>query len=350
MEQIPAGGTATPRLKSIDALRGFDMFWIMGGDSLFRAVGTWLDQPALVTQLKHVDWEGFRFYDLIFPLFLFIVGAVLPFSLAKYRDSGPGNSGAYFRILRRAALLIAFGLIYNQFLQLNFTEFRWPGVLQRIGLCYFFAALVVLHLGVRGQTLLAAGLLGGYWALLRFVAAPGFAAFDLTKEGNLVAYVDRLVIPGKLFYGFGALAGHWLMSQRSPHIKCIGLFASAALCLAAGYGWNASFPIIKILWTSSYVLVAGGYSLALLGLFYLVIDVLGWQRWAFFFTVIGMNPITIYMMSKFVDFRKMGEFFVGGLAAYTSAEVYTMILALAVVTARWLVLLYLYRNKTFLRV
>jgi predicted acyltransferase len=240
--------------------------------------------------------------------------------------------------------------------------------LQRIGICYFFAALAVLHMGVRGQAILFAGLLGGYWALLRYVAVPGFSAFDLTKEGNLAAYVDRLVVPGKLYYGFGdnegllstlpaiattllgALAGHWLMSGRSPLAKCLGLFIGAAACLAAGYAWSEYFPVIKILWTSSYVLIAGGYSLALLGLFYLVIDVLGWRRWAFFFTVIGMNPITIYVMAKFVDFKKMGEFFVGGLANYTSPEIYPLILVVTVLAIKWLVLLYLYRNKTFLRV
>lgn len=368
MEQSSAAGKSAGRLKSIDALRGFDMFWIMGGDALVRALGTWLDQPLLVTQMKHVDWEGFHFYDLIFPLFLFIVGTVLPFSLAKYRNSGTGSSGVYLRIFRRAALLILLGLVYNGLLRLEFNDFRWPGVLQRIGLCYFFAALAVVYLGVRGQAVLLVGLLVGYWALLKFVAAPGFPPFDLTKQGNLVAYVDRLLVPGKLYYGFGdnegllstlpaigttllgALAGNWLMSGRAPLVKFLGLIGGGAACLAAGYAWAGSFPLIKILWTSSYVLVAGGWSLALLALFYLVIDVCGWSRWAFFFTVIGMNPITIYIMSKFVDFKKMAEFFVGGLAQHTSEAAYAVIFALAVIAARWLVLLYLYRSKTFLRV
>lgn len=368
----PAGAARqSPRLTSIDALRGFDMFWIIGGNSLFKALGTWLGYPLLVTQMQHAGWEGFRFYDLIFPLFLFIVGVVLPFSLSKYAslNGGTTNRGqAYFRILRRAVLLIALGLVYNRVLQLDFTDFRWAGVLQRIGLCYFFAALIVLHFGVRTQAILFLGILVGYWALLRFVPAPGFSPFDLTKEGNLAGYVDRLFLPGRLLYKFGdnegllttlpaiattllgALAGAWLRTSRSASVKWLGLVVAAVVCLGAGYAWSAYFPLIKILWTSSYVLVTGGWSLALLALFYLIIDMAGWQRWAFFFIVIGMNPITIYVMQQFVDFSKMGEYFVGGLMKYVGPGPDLVLLAFAMLTFKWLILLYFYRNKTFLRV
>jgi predicted acyltransferase len=371
----------TTRLRSIDALRGFDMFWIIGGDSLFKALGVLLGIPVLVEQLEHVKWEGFRFYDLIFPLFLFIVGAVLPFSLAKYTDGSGGRGDrrhAYRRIFLRTLLLIALGLIYNDILKFDFTNFRWPGVLQRIGLCYFFAALAVLHLGVAGQTTLLAILLAGYWALLRFVAAPAFAPFDLSPEGNLVGYVDRLLIPGRLYYGhgdnegllstlpaigttlLGTLAGHWLRSRKSALVKVLGLILAAAACWAGGEYWNQTFPLIKNLWTSSYVLVAGGYSLALLALFYLLIDVAGFHRWAFFFVVIGMNAVTIYVMQDFVGFRRIAEYFVGGLMKLiapatdsitaASGRPDLVLLWVAVIAIKWLILLYLYRNKTFLRV
>jgi predicted acyltransferase len=375
MEQ-PARGrdSGKARLQSIDALRGFDMFWIIRGDALFRAIATWLGLPALALQMKHVEWDGFHFYDLIFPLFLFIVGVVLPFSLSKYTGTGPDRSNrglVYRRIFQRAALLIALGLVYSNFLQFNLAEFRWPGVLQRIGICYLLAALIVLHFGVRTQALLVAAILAGYWALLRFVPAPGHAPFELTKEGNLAGYLDRLLIPGKLYYGYGdnegllstipalcntllgGLAGHWLMTARAPALKALGLFVAAAVCLAAGYAWSLSFPLNKILWTSSFVLVTGGWSLALLGLFYLLIDVAGWRRWAFFFIVIGMNPITIYVMQQFVDFEKISRFFLGGVmqlvAGYDPAAE-KVVLLVGILAAKWLVLLYLYRNRTFLRV
>ena len=383
---IPSiGNLEKARLQSIDALRGFDMFWIIGGDSLFKVLGACLGMPVLVEQMQHVKWEGFRFYDLIFPLFLFIVGAVLPFSLAKYTDSAAGRGDrrhVYRRIFVRTLLLIALGLIYSDFLRFDFTNFRWPGVLQRIGICYFFAAIAVLHVGVTGQAAFLVTLLTGYWALLRFVAAPGFAAFDLSPEGNLVGYVDRLLIPGKLYYGYGdnegllstlpaigttllgVLAGHWLRSKRPPLVKVLGLIAAAAVCWAGGEFWGQTFPIIKNLWTCSYVLVAGGYSLALLALFYLLIDVAGFHRWAFFFIVIGMNAVTIYMMQDFVDFRKIAEYFVGGAmkliapatdsisAPLTAATERPDIVVLwvAVIAIKWLVLVYLFRNKTFLRV
>jgi predicted acyltransferase len=375
MEQTASGRDAgKQRLQSIDALRGFDMFWIIRGDSLFRAIATWLGYPALALQMQHVEWNGFRFYDLIFPLFLFIVGLVLPMSLSKYKGAGSDRSArasVYRRIFQRAVLLFLLGLVYSNILQFNFAEFRWPGVLQRIGICYLIAALVVLHSGVRGQSLLVAGLLAGYWALLRFVPAPGHAPFDLSMEGNLAGYLDRLLIPGRLYYGYGdnegilstipalcntllgALAGHWLMTRRSPAIKALGLFVAAALCLAGGYAWSESFPLNKILWTSSFVLVTVGWSLALLCLFYLLIDVAGWRRWAFFFTVIGMNPITIYVMQQFVDFEKISRFFLGGvmqLVSQSDPAAEKVVLFAGILAAKWLVLLYLYRNRTFLRV
>jgi predicted acyltransferase len=373
MAQTDSGRDAgKQRLQSIDALRGFDMFWIIRGDSLFRAIATWLGFPALALQMQHVEWDGFRFYDLIFPLFLFIVGVVLPFSLTKYTGADRSSRApVYRRIFQRAVLLILLGFVYSNVLQFNFAEFRWPGVLQRIGLCYLAAALIVLHLSVRSQTLLVATLLAGYWALLRFVPAPGHAPFDLTMEGNLAGYVDRLLIPGRLYYGYGdnegilstipalcntllgALAGHWLMTARAPVIKALGLFIAAACCLAGGYAWSVDFPLNKILWTSSFVLVTVGWSLALLALFYLLIDVAGFRRWAFFFTVIGMNPITIYVMQQFVDFERISRFFLGGvmhLAAQYNPAAEKVVLFAGILAVKWLVLLYLYRNRTFLRV
>ena len=375
--------TQTSRLLSIDALRGFDMFWIIRGDALARSLATWLGFPALAIQFEHVEWNGFRFYDLIFPLFLFIVGVVQPFSLSKFTDSWLGQPDlrtAYRKIAFRACLLIFLGLVYSGFLQFDLANFRWPGVLQRIGICYFVVALVALHLNVTLQSLLFVGLLVGYWALLKLVPAPGFEPFDLSKEGCLVGYVDRMILPGKLIYGYGdnegilstfpaigtailgLLSGEWLRSKRTPAIKFLGLCIGSAVCLAGGYFWSFSFPLNKILWTSSFVLITGGCSLGLLAMFYGIIDVLGYRRWSLFFVVIGMNAITIYVMQQFVDFSKISQFFLGGIikifgeicaSAYEPNQLEAAqkaLLMIGVLTTKWLVLWYLYRNKTFLKV
>ena len=361
-----APASSPSRLLSIDALRGFDMFWITGGDVLARAVAAWLGWRWLDHQMEHVPWEGFVFYDVIFPLFIFIVGLVLPMSLRRYA-AAPAQ--AYPRIVRRFALLMLLGWINWGLLQFDFAEMRWPGVLQRIAVCYLFAALAVLHLRVRGQAILVGVLLIGYWALLAFVPAPGFRAYDLSMEGNLVGYVDRLVLPGKFCcyppYGdnegvlshipavgtalLGALTGAWLMSSRPAGEKLRGLLIAGVAALAIGYAWWPLFPVIKNLWTSSYVMVAAGWSLLLVALFYFVIDMRGARRWAFPFVVIGMNAITIYVAQEFIKFDDISRFFLGGVAMLSGAAG-PVVLALGAIATRWILLHYLYRNGTFLRV
>jgi predicted acyltransferase len=379
-------GSLTPappeRLLSLDALRGFDMFWIIGGDTLLRALAHWADWPVkglIDEQLEHADWEGFHFYDLIFPLFLFLVGVVLPFSLGKLRERGEPRARIYWRVARRTVLLFALGLLYNHFLQLDFykpplgfdfSAVRIAGVLQRIAICYGVAALIVLHSGVRGQVAVTAAVLLGYWALLAFVPAPGSAAGDYSRFGNLAGYADSHYLPGKIlkaYYGYGdnegllstipavatallgALAGHWLRSGRPGAQKVLGLAAAGAACLLLGWAWGFWFPIIKNLWTSSFVLFAGGWSLLLLALFYGLIDVLRWRAWAFFFVVIGANAITIYLLPHVIDFAKVGHFFLGGVEKHAGAFG-PVVAALGVLAAKWLVLLYLYRRRLFLRV
>jgi predicted acyltransferase len=362
------------RLLSVDALRGFDMFWIVGGDALARAVARWVDGRAgrvLGRQMEHVPWEGFRFYDLIFPLFLFLVGVVLPFSLGKLRASGATTGDLYRRVARRAVLLFTLGLLCNGVLQFRWEELRVAGVLQRIALCYGLAALVAIHAGARGQAAVAAGLLLGYWALLATVPAPGSSPGDYTVAGNLPGYVDRHYLPGKImkaYYGFGdnegllstipavattllgALAGGWLLSGRPPGRKVAGLAGAGLIALAVGVAWGQAFPVIKNLWTSSFVLVAGGWSLLLLALFYGIIDVLRLRAWAFFFVVIGANAITIYVVPRFVDFRRIAQFFLGGLIRLAGPEAGPVVAASGVLAAEWLFLLYLYRRRIFLRV
>jgi predicted acyltransferase len=361
---------SSTRVHSIDALRGFDMFWIMGGDVLAIATckyANWSFSPTLSAQFKHVEWEGFRFYDLIFPLFLFLVGCVIPYSLAKYRET---PSAAYGRIVRRAALLVFLGLLYNSLLQFDWPNLRFAGVLQRIGICYLAAAIIYVQNPIRGQALWAAGLLVGYWLLLAFMPMPGGLTGDFSKEGNLPGFIDRMLLPGKIYptyYGYGdnegllstipaiataligVLTGNWLKSSARPWTKVAGLLIAGVVALVVGFGWGQIFPIIKNIWTSSYVLVAAGWSLLLLALFYTVIDVLGWRRWSFFFVVIGMNAITIYFAQRVIDFQKIAQFFLGGIVSL-SGDLGPIITLVGVITAKWLFLWFLYRQKLFLRV
>lgn len=346
------------------------MFWIMGGDALAIALLTMLAIPGSATlakQFEHVAWEGFRFYDLIFPLFLFLVGCVLPFSLDKYRDE---PKAVYTRIARRTAALFLLGLIANGLLKLEFDDLRIAGVLQRIGICYGIAALIFVHANLRGRIITIAGILLGYWALLRFVPAPGGVAGDMSIEGNLAGWLDREFLPGKIleqYYGFGdnegilstipaiatallgTLAGSWLRTSRTDLQKLGGLLAGGVACLVAGYAWGLSFPIIKNLWTTSFVLVTTGWSLLLLGLFYWLMDIIGYKKWALPFTFIGCNAITIYMCQRFIKFDYMSEYFFGGLASIWESQS-TLILLIGTIAFKILFLWFLYSKKVFLRV
>ncbi|MCC6508475.1 MAG: DUF5009 domain-containing protein [Pirellulaceae bacterium] len=373
-ESLPRLQTAS-RVLSIDALRGFDMFWIVGGDALVLSALALIQRPwskSLAAQWEHVEWEGFRFYDLIFPLFLFLVGCVLPFSLEKYRAE---PRLVYMRIVRRVALLFFLGLVNNGLLQFQWGSLRVAGVLQRIAICYGIAAILCLHFRPRGLAMWTAGILLAYWAILGLIPAPGGVAGDYSIEGNLAGYLDRTYLPGRImkqYYGFGdnegllstipavatallgVLAGWWLKSPAAPWTKVAGLALAGTASLTVGLAWGNAFPIIKNLWTSSFVLVAGGWSLILLAWFYAVIDVIGWRKWAFFWVVIGMNAITIYVAQRFIDFDAAAQFFLSGVMRMSDTYVRTgtgkVWFAAGTLAAEWLFLWFLYRQRIFLRV
>jgi predicted acyltransferase len=355
------------RLLSLDALRGFDMFWIVGGEGLVLALAgiicggnapDWLSK-----QLEHPEWHGFTFYDLIFPLFIFLAGVAMPFSFAKYLERGEGKGRLYWRILRRAVLLVLMGLIYQGLLTKGFTSsLRYPSVLGRIGLAYFFAALITLHTSTRGRVASILVLLLGYWAAMMWIPVPDFGAGNLEPGKTLADYFDRSLLPGKLYRGdrdpegllstipaiatalLGVLAGQWLRRPQAKGLaKAVALLAAGVICLALGALWNQAFPINKNLWTSSFVLWTGGWSLLLLGLFHLLIDVWGWRRWAFFFVVIGANAITIYMAQRWIDYDALGQLL------FAHAPIHTSLLPNAGLLMKWFALYVLYRQRIFLR-
>jgi predicted acyltransferase len=365
------------RLLSLDTLRGFDMFWIAGGEYLIvllAAVTGWPFLQWAASQMEHVEWEGFRFYDNIFPLFLLIAGTSMPFSILKRKQRGESMGSIYLHLVKRLVLLIALGLIYNGILRLDFEKQRYSSVLSRIGIAWFFAAVIVLNTRIRGQIMWFVGILLGYWAIMKLVPVPGFGAGILTPEGNLAAYIDQHVLPGRLCcYTFGdneglishipaictalmgTFAGHLLISKDkrlTGFRKAMILLGAGILSMIVGKVWGYSFPIIKNLWTSSFVLYAGGLSLILLSIFYLVIDVWGLKKWTFPFVVIGMNSITIYMLnSGIMNFEQMGNYFFGGAAhLFNSEPAGNLVIAVGSILCMWYVLYLLYKHKIFLKV
>ena len=364
--------SAKSRVLSIDALRGFDMFWIVGGGTIFESLDEIFKLPItgiIKRQLTHVDWEGFRFEDLIFPLFIFVVGLVLPYSLSRRLEAGHSRSRIFMQILKRTVLLIVLGLFYyNGHLHFHLDKIRWMGVLQRIGICYFFAAILVMNTKWRTQVVVAGAILLSYWLALMLIPVPGFGAGNISPEGCLPSYIDQLLLPGRLCcYGYGenegilstlpaictaiigALAGQWLRSPASGNRKTIGLAVAGLISLLAGYGWGQTFPVIKNIWTSSFVLVTAGWSMLLLALFYWVIDVKGLKKWAFFFIVIGVNAITIYFLSQFINFTNVADFFIGAITD-RSGQFKPLVSACGTMIAEWLFLWFLYRKKIFLKV
>ncbi len=368
--------THSGRIISIDALRGFDMFWIMGSSELAIAILAFSKSNwalRLAAQFRHSNWNGFTFYDLIFPLFLFIVGLTIPFSLNKYHAGNKINfKDAYLRIISRTLILFFLGLCINGLLDFNFAAMRWPGVLQRIAICYLICAVIVLHVRSEFQPLtigiVIVIILIGYWLVMRFVPVPGSIAGEyLSREGNLAGYIDRLVIPGRLYYKFGdnegllstipalattlsgVLTGRMLKSDKPQIFKLKWIIISAIIALTFGFLWNFSFPVNKILWTSSFVLVSSGFSLLLLGLFYWLIDYKGYKKWAFPFIVIGMNAITIYVVQGLFDFGIIVNILIHGFIGYMG-PVQDIFSLTCLVALKWLFLYFLYRKKIFLKV
>jgi predicted acyltransferase len=363
---------AKTRLLSLDALRGFDMFWIIGGDAFFRSLAEvthWGWARSWAVQLEHVEWAGFHFYDLIFPLFMFISGVAIPFSLLAKAGTATDKRPIYLKLAKRALLLVLLGFVYNHLTDLQFATQRYASVLGQIGLAYLFAALIMLNVrSLKGRLAALAGILAGYAAVQLLVPVPGIGAGVLTPEGTINGWVDRLLLPGRLYDKIfdpegilcvlsatsvtlmGGLAGLVLCSERlAAYRKTLVLASSGVGLTIAGYVLGGFYPIIKKAWTATFDIYAAGLSFILLALFYLIIDVWGLRRWSFFFRVIGMNSITIYLGTRMIDFDHTSRFLFGGLARL-SGTAGVLVLEAGAVAVEWLVLYFLYKKKVFLRV
>mgnify|MGYP002399448375 CR=1 FL=1 len=368
-----ANPAISTRLASLDALRGFDMFWIIGADELFYDLAKVSDNSFvqfMATQLNHPAWHGFSAYDVIFPLFLFIAGVATPYSTGRELEKGTPKQKLLLRIIKRGLLLVLLGVIYNNGLNLMPLEkIRFASVLGRIGLAWMFANIIYLYAGKKSQIAWFGGLLIGYWLILLFNAAPGFEAGDLTMEGNFASYMDRLLLPGHLYLdihdpeGFfstipaistgllGILTGGFIKNHTlEPRKKAAALFVTGIILILLAQLWNLVFPINKNLWTSSFMLQTGGISLILLSVFYYVIDVLGHQKWAFFFRIIGLNSILIYMSVVFIDWEFSSKAFFGWLSQLVGTPYGVAIIILGIMALKWLFLYFMYKKKVFLKV
>lgn len=362
------------RLLSLDALRGCDMFFIMGGEGLVMAIAALCPDSVLMRgmaeQMEHVAWHGFHFMDLVFPLFLFIAGVTLPLSLTSSRARGLSDGAMTRKIVRRGLMLVLLGIIYNGLLHWNvgaLADFRYASVLGRIGLAWMCAALLQVWAGERVSRWMIPALLLGYWALL--VAFPVAGLDPYSIDGSVVGRVDRLLLPGRLYLDIhdpegwlgiipstataliGCEAGRWLTGAPGSGVrKALTLVAAGAVAIAVAQVWDVVMPINKNLWTSSFVMMTAGCSLALLGVFYLVIDVWECRRWAFVPAVIGMNSITIYLAQEFINFRHTARAVFTLPISIFPETAQPVLFSLAYITTCWLFLYLLYRQRIFLKV
>mgnify|MGYP005853610105 FL=1 len=351
------------------------MFWIMGGETIFTGLAAVTGWPLFkwwAEQLDHVPWHGFHFYDMIFPLFLFIAGISFPFSLAKRTASGEERSKIYRHVIFRGLILVLLGILYNNGVKFNLGELRYGSVLGRIGLAWMFAAIIFMNTRLVWRITWFWVLLIVYWLLLALVPAPDGGGADIfSREGNFASYIDRIVMPGILYLGnhdpegifstipaistalLGMFTGEFMKSEYFKNNllkKALTVAAAGIAFILLGKLWDLFFPINKNLWTSSFVCFVGGLSLILFSLFYLVIDVWNLRKWAFFFVVIGMNPITIYLANRIINFRSAARFFFGGFSEILPETYAELINGIGVTAVGWVFLYFLYKKKIFLKV
>jgi predicted acyltransferase len=385
----PARSAAAPtaRVLSLDALRGFDMFWIIGGDKLALAIlgiiplasAPWVAQAK--HQIEHSRWEGFTAYDLIMPLFLFVVGAAMPFSFARRAELGHSNGRMLFKLVRRTVILFVLGMaVQGHLLDFNLNTLHpFSNTLQAIAVGYLFSGIFMLFLPVWAQIAAAIFLMLLYWGLLMFIPVPveGQEAVRgvLEEHANIAYLVEQWamrgfidgtnppytwVLSGITFTAttlLGVFAGYVLRGGSAPMMKFLWLVVLGVACLGGGWAWAEylHFPIIKHIWTSSMVLWAAGLSYLLLALFYVVIDVIGLRFLAFPLVVIGMNAIIAYVAYHLIiPFDKVSANLVGGLANHLTEHfgpaAGSLLVTLTTVVLVWLLLYHLYRHKIFLRI
>lgn len=368
------------RLMSLDALRGFDMLWIIGGEVVLRNFAKASDNgflKILANQTYHVKWEGFHFYDLIMPLFLFMVGMSIPYSTGKRLSMGDSQKTIYLHAIKRFAILFILGMIC----QCNLLALKLDGLfiihdtLQAIAIGYLFSIFIFTRLNLKKQLAITAGLVFLYWLILTFVPVPGQQAGVLEPQSNIAKYVEQLVFgrfddaPSPYTWFLGSLGfvatvmsgvfastvirGNaklsFLKSGNMQIHKTGILFIAGISMLIFALIFSFWFPVIKPLWNPSFILLTSGLSFLLITLFYFIIDVKGFQRWAFWLKVIGMNSIAVYMSVHFIHFEGIAHNLIFGLEQFTGAW-YPAIRSLTGLSIIYGIMYWMYKKGTFIKI
>lgn len=371
------------RLESLDVLRGFDLFMLVGLETAIHQLASAVDTPSFhsfIWCFTHVDWEGFSPWDLVMPLFMFMSGITIPFALSRYKHTN-NQTSVYRRILKRVILLWIFGMMcQGNLLGLDPNRiYFYSNTLQAIAMGYLIASLLYLHTRIRTQIIVAAGLLLGFWGAMEWITVQGYGGGNYTPDGNLAEWIDREVL-GRFRDGASIMNGEvvfadwyrytWILSSLNfgvtvltgtfagyilkdkewmPKRKLTYLLAIGAAMVAIGWIWGIWHPVIKKLWTSSMTLVSSGYCFLLMALFYYLIDYKGWKKYSGWLKVYGMNSIVAYMLTMCVNFSCIGHSLLHGLQPYMG-EYYSVVLTLSNVGIIYFILWELYKRKIFLRV
>jgi len=349
------------------------MLLIAGGGSFITLLNGKTDLifiDYLANQLSHPTWHGFTFYDFIFPLFLFLAGVSLVFSISAAEARGFTKSQIYRKVFKRMLILIALGMLYKN-APIPFNEpsqIRFGSVLGRIGFATFIATILYLNFSNIKRIYWAAGILLAYYAVLFLIPVPGFGAGDLSFEGNLVGWFDRQFMPGRLLQGsydelgiltqlpalcltiLGAWAGDILMHKKEAEDPTLRIILIGIILLTLGLFWSLHFPINKHLWTSSFILLTSGMAFLFIGIFYWLIEVRGYRKWAFFFKVIGVNSLLIYLIYRFINFGHTSQLLFDGIIDFFPEAFHDAFVAFGAVMLVWLFLYICFRNKLFLKV
>lgn len=372
------------RLMSLDVLRGLDLFFLVGLESVMHPLASAIDTEGFhdfMWNFSHVEWEGFSPWDLVMPLFLFMSGVSIPFAMSNYRK-GADKSGLCQRLLKRVALLWIFGMICQGNLRGLDPDriYLYSNTLQTIAVGYLFTVIFYLFTSWRTQAGIAVLLLLGYWGAMKWVTVDGFGGGNYTPDLNLAEWIDRTVL-GRFRDGASVEDGvvqfapwyryTWILSSLNfivtvmtgcfagqilrnvsfkPNQKALLLAVAGAVLVAAGWLWNIEFPVIKKLWTSSMVLVSSGYCFLLMAVSYYIVDVKGLRRGTEWLRVYGMNSIMAYMLAQCINFRSVAHSLFHGVEQYIGPAWYQVLMAASCSIIIYIILWRMYKLRIFLRV
>ena len=371
------------RLESLDILRGFDLFMLVGLEVAMHQLSSAIDTPAFHSFMwcfTHVDWEGFSTWDLVMPLFMFMSGITIPFALSRYKDA-KDKTLVYRRILKRVILLWIFGMMcQGNLLALNPDRiYLYSNTLQSIAMGYLISSLLFLHTRIRTQIIMFVLILLSFWGAMEFITINGYGDGNYTPDGNLAEWIEREVL-GRFRDGASVVNGEvvfpewyrytWILSSLNfgatvltglfagyilkhkewmPKKKLAYLFIIGASMVVICWIWGIWHPVIKKLWTSSMVLVSSGYCFLLMGAFYYIIDYKGWRKYTGWLKVYGMNSILAYMLAMCMNFSCIGHSLFHGLEQYIG-DFYPILITMSNVSIVYFILWYLYKKQIFLRV